>query len=113
MFGQVKHAKGLALLELALRALFYASCCGFRPKYSGGGSGVGVPLGCSKPLLAPMLSALATLTWHSQSVISVEDAKGAGFSSVAESDAPGGTTVSKRAAARAGGQLPPGEFGWL
>ena len=63
--------------------------------------------------LASMQSARATLTRYSPSVISVEDAKGAGFSRVAESDAPGGTTVSKRAAARAGEQRPPGEFGWL
>ena len=49
--------------------------------------------GCN-PRLVSMRSARATLTRHSLSVNSMEDAKGAGFSSVAESDASGGTTVS-------------------
>ena len=66
-----------------------------------------MPLGCRKPLLASIRS-----TRHSPSDISVEVTKGAVFSSVVESVAPGGATVSTtRAAAHAGGPRPAWQIG--
>ena len=90
------------------------SCCVFGPKYSGGHGESGVP--CRKLRLASLLSARATLTRHSPAEISVEDSD-AKDSRVLQSRMrlEGGTTVSEsttRAAPRAGGQRPPGEFGW-
>ena len=74
LFGQVKHtprARGLALLELALilRLVLRVRAELTPQKYPGGGNCV--PLGCRKPRLASMRSALATHDYALRSLISI------------------------------------------